>query len=223
MFDLYSWTTPNGQKVPIMLEECQLEYALHLVNIMANEQFDPAFLAISPNNKIPALVDQQGANGQPIAIFESGAILMYLAEKTGRFMPTDPAGRYSVIQWLMFQVGGLGPMLGQNLHFRSYAPEKIDYAIARYTKEAERLYRVMNTQLKTHEYLAGDEYSIADMAAFPWISSWQKQGIDLDAFTQVKRWYEAIESRPAVQRAIERLATQVRRAQSAQSVADKPS
>lgn len=219
MIDLYSWSTPNGQKVPIMLEECGLEYVLHPVNILAKEQFKPEFLAISPNNKIPALVDQHGPNGESMALFESGAILLYLAEKTQSFLPTTSASRYSVMQWLMFQVGGLGPMLGQNLHFRSYAPEKIEYAIERYTQEAQRLYKVINTQLKTHAYLAGDEYSIADIATFPWISSWEKQGIKLEEFAQVKRWYDAIASRPAVKRAIERLATQVRRVQSAQSVA----
>ncbi len=219
MIDLYSWTTPNGQKVPIMLEECGLEYEIHPVNILKQEQFKPEFLAISPNNKIPALVDQQGPAGEPIALFESGAILIYLAEKTGRFLPTSTAEHYSAIQWLMFQVGGLGPMLGQTLHFRSYAPEKIDYAIERYTKETQRLYTVMNTRLKTHAYLAGEEYSIADIACFPWISAWEKQGIAIEEFAQVKRWHEAIANRPAVIRGLERLATQVRRTQSAQFVA----
>jgi GSH-dependent disulfide-bond oxidoreductase len=207
MIDAYSWATPNGHKVHIMLEETGLEYRAHPIDIGAGDQFKPEFLAISPNNKIPAIVDSDGPGGKPISLFESGAILIYLAEKTGKFLPTEPLGRYTTLQWLMFQMGGIGPMLGQAHHFRIYAPEKIEYAINRYTNEAKRLYGVMDTQLGKTQYLAGDDYTIADIAAFPWTRSWQNQGIELAAFPNVKRWHEAIAARPAVVRGVEVLAS----------------
>ena len=207
MIDAYSWATPNGHKVHIMLEETGLEYRAHPIDIGAGDQFKPEFLAISPNNKIPAIVDSDGPDGKPISLFESGAILIYLAEKTGKFLPTEPLGRYMTLQWLMFQMGGIGPMLGQAHHFRIYAPEKIEYAINRYTNEAKRLYGVMDTQLGKTQYLAGDDYTIADIAAFPWTRSWQNQGIELAAFPNVKRWHEAIAARPAVVRGVEVLAS----------------
>ncbi|MFO1225252.1 MAG: glutathione S-transferase N-terminal domain-containing protein, partial [Burkholderiaceae bacterium] len=178
MIEVYSWATPNGHKVHIMLEECALPYHVTPVDIGAGDQFEPAFLAISPNNKIPAIVDPDGPDGKPISLFESGAILLYLAGKTGRFLPPDTRGRYGVLQWLMFQMGSVGPMLGQAHHFRIYAPEKIGYAIDRYTNEARRLYRVMNDRLARSRYIAGDDYSIADIAIFPWLRSWKNQGID---------------------------------------------
>jgi GST-like protein len=202
VIDLYTWTTPNGRKIQIMLEETGLPYRAHPVNIGKGEQFDPAFLKISPNNKIPAIVDSEGPDGKPYALFESGAILMYLAEKTGQFWPQDPATKYRVVEWLMFQMGGLGPMLGQAHHFRQYAPEKIQYAIDRYTNEAKRLYCVMDKRLGEVPYLAGD-YSIADMAAFPWTQSHANHGVDLADYPNVKRWYDAIMARPAVQRGIQ--------------------
>src|SRR6185312_7144428 len=172
MIDLYSWATPNGHKIHIMLEETGLEYRVHPIDIGAGDQFTPAFLAISPNNKIPAIVDSNGPDGAPISLFESGAILIYLAEKTGKLLPHEPAGRYATLQWLMFQVGGLGPMLGQTHHFRIYAPQQIEYAVSRYTNEAKRLYGVMDKQLGQSAYLAGNDYTIADIAAFPWTRSW---------------------------------------------------
>jgi GST-like protein len=178
MIEVYSWATPNGHKVHIMLEECGLPYRVHAIDIGAGEQFDPNFLAISPNNKIPAIVDTEGPDGQPLSLFESGAILMYLAGKTGRFMPDSPRGKLEVLQWLMFQMGGVGPMLGQAHHFRIYAPQSIPYAIDRYTNEAKRLYGVMNNRLAKSKYIAGADYSIADMAIFPWLRSWKNQGID---------------------------------------------
>ncbi|MGN6666411.1 MAG: glutathione binding-like protein [Trinickia sp.] len=207
MIDVYSWATPNGHKVHIMLEETGLEYRVHPIDIGAGDQFKPEFLAISPNNKIPAIVDADGPGGRPLSLFESGAILVYLAEKTGKFLPADPAGRYATLQWLMFQMGGLGPMLGQTHHFRVYAPQPIDYAINRYTNEAKRLYGVMDKRLGESAYLAGDGYTIADIAAFPWTRSWQNQGLDLADYPNVKRWHEAIAARPAVQRGVEVLAS----------------
>jgi len=203
--DLYTWPTPNGHKVHIMLEECGLPYNVHAVDIGAGDQFAPAFLKISPNNKIPAIVDPQGPDGAPMPVFESGAILLYLAGKTGRFLPADTRGKYVALQWLMFQMGGLGPMLGQAHHFRIYAPEKVEYAIKRYTNEAARLYGVMDRRLAEVPYFAG-EYSIADMAIYPWTRSHANQGIDLATFPNVARWYEAIGARPAVQRALKVLA-----------------
>jgi GST-like protein len=207
MIDVYSWATPNGHKVHIMLEETGLEYRVHPVDIGAGDQFKPDFLAISPNNKIPALVDSEGPGGKPLSLFESGAILIYLAEKTGKFLPADPAARYTTLQWLMFQMGGIGPMFGQAHHFRIYAPEQIEYAINRYTNETKRLYGVMDTQLGKNPYLAGSDYTIADIAAFPWTRSWQNQGVELDDFPNVKRWHETIAARPAVQRGVEVLAS----------------
>jgi GST-like protein len=178
MIEVYSWATPNGHKVHIMLEECGLPYRAVPVDIGRGDQFQADFLAISPNNKIPAIVDPDGPDGQPMSLFESGAILLYLAGKTGRFLPADTRGRYQVLQWLMFQMGSVGPMLGQAHHFRIYAPEKLPYAIDRYTNEARRLYGVMNRQLAGHRYIAGADYSIADIAIFPWLRSWKNQGID---------------------------------------------
>jgi GST-like protein len=206
MIDVYTWATPNGHKVHIMLEECGLEYKVHPINIGAGDQFGEAFLKISPNNKIPAIVDADGPDGKPISLFESGAILVYLAGKTGKFLPEDVRGKYDALQWLMFQMGGVGPMLGQAHHFRIYAPEKIEYAINRYSNEAKRLYGVIDKQLSTHPWLAGDSYSIADMATFPWLRSWQNQGVELDDYPNLKRWFNEIAERPAVKRAVEVLA-----------------
>lgn len=200
MIDLHYWPTPNGRKVTIMLEEIELPYRIIPVDIGRGEQFKPEFLAISPNNRMPAIVDHDPlGGGAPISVFESGAILMYLAEKTGKLMPTDPRGKYEVMQWLMWQMGGLGPMAGQAHHFREYAPEKLPYAIDRYTKEVNRLYGVMDRRLTDREYLAG-EYSIADIAAWPWVVPWKTQGQNLDDFPHLKRWFLAIEARPAVER-----------------------
>ncbi len=203
--ELYTWPTPNGHKVHIMLEECGLPYHVHPIDIGAGDQFKPAFLKISPNNKMPAIVDPDGPDGKPMPVFESGAILLYLAAKTGRFLPADVRGKYVALQWLMFQMGGVGPMLGQAHHFRLYAPEKVEYAINRYTNEAKRLYGVMDRRLGEEAYFAGD-YSIADMAIFPWTRSHAGQGIDLADFPNVKRWFDEIAARPAVQRAVQVLA-----------------
>jgi len=208
MIEVYSWATPNGHKVHIMLEECELPYRIHAVDIGAGEQFTPEFLAISPNNKIPAIVDPDGPGGKPISLFESGAILLYLAAKTGRFLPTDIAARYEVLQWLMFQMGGVGPMLGQAHHFRIYAPEKIDYAVERYSNEARRLYGVMNSRLARSKYIGGAEYGIADIAIFPWLRSWKNQGIDWNDHPHLKGWFDEIGARPAVMRGVEVLAGQ---------------
>ena len=207
MIDVYSWATPNGHKIHIMLEELGLEYNVIPIDIGAGDQFTPEFLAISPNNKIPAIIDSDGPDGKPLALFESGAILLYLAEKTGKFLPLDPVGRYTTMQWLMFQMGGVGPMLGQAHHFRIYAPEKIEYAVNRYSNEAKRLYGVMDKQLGRTRYLAGNDYSIADIATFPWTRSWKNQGIELDEFPNVKRWFDEISARPAVIRGVEVLAS----------------
>ena len=206
MIDVYSWPTPNGHKVHIMLEECGLPWKVHAVNIGAGDQFKPDFLAISPNNKIPAMVDPDGPDGKPIALFESGAILLYLASKVGRFLGTTDREKYTTLQWLMFQMGGVGPMLGQAHHFRIYAPEKIDYAINRYTNEAKRLYGVIDKQLEKTAYLAGDEYTIADIATFPWLRSWKNQGIDWADYPHAKRWFDEIAPRPAVERGVAVLA-----------------
>jgi GST-like protein len=207
VIDLYTWPTPNGHKIHIMLEECGLPYAVHAIDIGAGDQFKPEFLRISPNNKMPAIVDSDGPDGKPISLFESGAILIYLAGKTGRFMPRSSRGKYEVLQWLMWQMGGFGPMLGQAHHFRIYAPERVQYAYDRYSNEAQRLYGVLDRQLeKTGAYIAGKQYSIADMATWPWARSWQNQGIELDKFPAVKRWFETIAERPAVKRAITVLA-----------------
>jgi len=205
MIDVFTWATPNGHKIHIMLEECGLPYTVHAVDIGAGDQFELDFLAISPNNKIPALTDSDGPDGKPISLFESGAILLYLAAKTGRFLPKDVRGKYTALQWLMFQMGGVGPMFGQAHHFRNYAPEKIEYAVNRYTREANRLYAVMDKQLAKAPYFAG-EYSIADIAIFPWTRSYANQGVNLDEYPNVKRWFDAINARPAVQRGVQVLA-----------------
>jgi len=207
MVEVYSWPTPNGHKVHIMLEECGLPYRVHPVDIGAGAQFEPGFLAISPNNKIPAITDPDGPEGAPISLFESGAILLYLAGKTGRFLPAATAARYEVLQWLMFQMGGVGPMLGQAHHFRIYAPEKIPYAVDRYTNEARRLYGVMDRRLAQSTYLGGPEYSIADIAVYPWLRSWMNQGIDWNDFPHLRAWFDEVGARPAVQRGCEVLAT----------------
>ena len=206
MIEVYSWATPNGHKVHVMLEECGLPYRVHAVDIGAGEQFDPAFLAISPNNKIPAIVDPDGPEGRPISLFESGAILLYLAGKTGKFLPESVSAKYEVLQWLMFQMGSVGPMLGQAHHFRIYAPERIPYAVDRYTSEAKRLYGVMDKRLARSKYLGGAEYSIADIAVFPWLRSWKNQGIDWNEYPNLKGWFDEIAGRPAVQRGVEVLA-----------------
>jgi GST-like protein len=206
MIEVYSWATPNGHKVHIMLEECGLAYRAVPVNIGAGEQFTPEFLAISPNNKIPAIVDPDGPDGAPISVFESGAILLYLAAKTGRFLPVDVRGRYATLEWLMFQMGSIGPLLGQAHHFRQYAPEKIPYAIDRYTNEAKRLYGVLDTRVAKTRYVAGHEYTIADMAIFPWLRSWKNQGIDWNDYPHLKGWFDEIAGRPAVQRGVTVLA-----------------
>lgn len=195
--DLYTWKTPNGRKASIALEELGLDYAAHSVDIGKDEQFEPAFLKISPNNKIPAIVDPDGPGGEPISIFETGAILLYLAEKTGRLIPKDPRGHALAIQWLMWQMGGFGPMLGQAHHFRRFAPEQIPYAVDRYSNESRRLYGVLDRRLAAAEFLAG-EYSVADIATFPWAARHEWQGIALDDFGNVKRWYNTIAARPAV-------------------------
>ena len=199
--DLYYWTTPNGHKITIFLEETKLEYTIIPINIGKGEQFQPDFLKISPNNRIPAIVDRDPQDGgEPISVFESGAVLTYLAEKTGQFLPLDVRGRTEVLQWLNWQMGGLGPMLGQNHHFSQYAPEKIPYAIDRYVNETHRLYGVLNQWLADREFVAGD-YSIADMAIYPWIVPYRSQGQNLDEFPHLKRWFEGIAVRPAVKSA----------------------
>jgi GST-like protein len=200
LIDLYYWPTPNGWKISIALEEMELPYEVKPVNIGRGEQFESAFLKISPNNRMPAIVDHDPlGGGDPLAIFESGAILLYLGEKSGKFLPEDPRGRYDVTQWLMWQMGGLGPMLGQNHHFRTYAPEPLPYAINRYTDEASRLYGVLNGQLEGREYICG-EVSIADMACWPWIVPHERQGIDLAEFPNVQRWNDTMKARPALRR-----------------------
>ena len=206
MIEVYSWATPNGHKVHVMLEECGLAYRAIPIDIGTGAQFMPEFLAISPNNKIPAIVDPDGPDGAPISIFESGAILVYLAAKTGRFLPADVRGRYQTLEWLMFQMGGVGPMLGQAHHFRLYAPEKIPYAIDRYSNEAKRLYGVLDKRLESRQYIATDEYTIADIAIFPWLRSWKNQGIDWADFPRLKAWFDRVAERPAVQRGVTVLA-----------------
>jgi GST-like protein len=199
--DLYYWNTPNGWKASIMLEECGLPYTVHPINIGKGDQFKPEFLAISPNNKIPAIVDPNGPGGQPISIFESGAILQYLGRKTGQFYPADERRRVEIDEWLFWQVGGLGPMAGQTHHFRIYAPEKIPYAIERFTNETHRLYGVMDRRLAEREFLAG-EYSIADIACIGWAKMWERQGQTIEEFANLKRWLDAMLARPAVQRGL---------------------
>lgn len=204
MLELYYWTTPNGYKVPIFLEELGLPYRLLPINIGKGEQFEPEFLKIAPNNRIPALVDPEPADGgAPISVFESGAILLYLADKTGYLIPADTRGRTEVLEWLFWQMAGLGPMAGQNHHFSQYAPEKIPYAIDRYVNETSRLYAVLNQQLAEREFVAG-EYSIADIAIYPWIVPYERQGQNLENFPNIQRWFEAIKARPATLRAYEK-------------------
>jgi GSH-dependent disulfide-bond oxidoreductase len=203
VIDLYYWTTPNGHKITIFLEETGLPYRIVPVNISRGDQFKPEFLRISPNNRIPAIVDDAPAvGGRLVSVFESGAILQYLAEKTGKFLPKDLHGRVEVIQWLFWQMGGLGPMAGQNHHFNQYAPQKIPYAIERYVNETNRLYSVLDKRLADREFVAGD-YSIADMASYPWVVPYERQGQKLDDFPNLKRWFETIRARPAVVRAYE--------------------
>jgi GST-like protein len=203
MIDLYYWPTPNGWKISIALEELGLPYSVQYVNIGRGEQFTPEFLAISPSNRMPAIVDHEPlGGGAPLSIFESGAILLYLAEKTGRLIPSDPRGSYEVLQWVMWQMAGLGPMLGQTHHFRQYAPEPIPYAIERYTNEANRLYGVLDRRLQAREYICG-AYSIADIAAWPWIVPYQRQGQKLEDFPNVRRWHESMKARPAVKRGMD--------------------
>jgi GST-like protein len=203
MIDLYTWATPNGHKVSIVLEELRLDYRVVPVDIGNDEQFAPDFVAINPNAKIPAIVDHGDPDGGPFAVFESGAILIYLAEKSGQLLPADRRGRSQVIQWLMFQVGGLGPMLGQAQHFRRFAPQPLPYAIERYTLEAKRLYDVLERRLGASEFLGGDSYSIADIAAYPWVGRAEWQGVPLTDYPQVRRWLETIGRRPAVQRGMQ--------------------
>ena len=206
MIEVFSWPTPNGHKVHIMLEECGLPYKAIPVNIGTGDQFKPAFLTVSPNNKIPAITDPQGPDGKPISLFESGAILVYLAAKTGKFMPQSDREKYEVLQWLMFQMGSVGPMLGQAHHFRMYAPDKIGYAIDRYSNEAKRLYGVIDKRLSQSRYLGGKEYSVADIATFPWLRSWENQGIVLGDYPHLEKWFNTIAQRPAVQRGVQVLA-----------------
>lgn len=202
MIDVYSWPTPNGHKVHIMLEETGLTYRVHGINIRQGMQFNAEFLKISPNNRIPAIVDHDGPNGKPISLFESGAILLYLASKSGKFLPADLHTRWTCVQWLMWQMGGVGPMFGQANHFRGYSREKLEYPIERYTNEANRLTRVLDKRLDEASYAAGDEYSIADMAIFPWMRNPERRGINMNDYPNVKRWFDAIHARPAVQRAL---------------------
>ena len=205
MIDLYTWDTPNGQKIRIMLEECGLPTTVHPVDLSAGKQFEANFLAISPNAKIPAIVDAEGPGGEPISIFESGAILLYLAEKTGRFIPENHRNRWMVMEWLMFQMGGIGPMFGQLGHFLYFTPESLPYAVERYSDEAQRLAGVVDRRLEDRPYLA-DEYSIADIAAFPWLARHERLGIDLDDLPNLRRWLTIVGERPAVQRGLRPIA-----------------
>ncbi len=205
MIDLYTWPTPNGRKVNIMLEETGLPYTVHPVNTQAGDQFKPEFLKINPNNKIPAIIDRNGPGDKPFALFESGAILIYLAEKSGKFLPYEPSAKYTTLQWLMFQMGGVGPMFGQAGYFRS-AKDKQQGAIDRFTNEVNRLHKVMNQRLGQSEYLAGERYTIADIATWPWVSNPERRGVDMALYPNVQRWYEGILARPAVQRGMALLA-----------------
>lgn len=202
MIDLYYWPTPNGWKITILLEELGVDYNVIVVDILQGDQYKPEFVALNPNSKIPVLVDSDGADGKPVTLFESGAIMLYLAEKTGRFFADTTRGKYDVLQWLMFQMGNVGPMLGQAHHFRAYTEERHQYSYDRYTNETARLYGVMDKRLGESAYLADDAYSIADIATFPWIRSHKMQGQNLDDFPNVKRWFEAIDARPAVARGL---------------------
>ena len=198
MIDLYTWSTPNGRKVSIMLEELALPYKAHAIDIGKGDQFQPDFVAISPNSKIPAIVDSDGPEGKPYSLFESGAILLYLADKSGRFLPEKKSERFEVIQWLMFQMGGVGPMFGQTHHFLRAAPEPVPYAIERYSKETRRLYGVLDKHLAGRQWL-GSEYSVADIATYPWVARYEWHKVDLADFPNVKRWFDSIGQRPAVQ------------------------
>jgi GST-like protein len=206
LIDLYTWPTPNGHKIHIMLEETGLEYRVHPIDIGAGDQFKPEFLAISPNNKIPAMVDSAGPGGKRMALAESGAMLFYLASKTGKFLPKDLRARWEVMQWVMFQMGHVGPMLGQAHHFLQYAPEKIEYAMNRYRNEANRLYGVLDKQLEANEWIAGDEYTIADMSIMPWLRFPERQGVNIDDYPRLKKWRDKIAGRAAVKKALEVLA-----------------
>jgi GST-like protein len=206
LIDLYTWPTPNGHKIHIMLEETGLEYRVHPIDIGAGDQFRAEFLAISPNNKIPAMVDQRGPGGKPFALAESGAMLFYLASKTGKFLPADVRERWEVMQWVMFQMGHIGPMLGQAHHFLQYAPEKIEYAMNRYRNEAKRLYRVVDKQVEENEWIAGSEYTIADMSIMPWLRFPERQGVNIEEYPNLKEWRDRIAARPAVKKALEVLA-----------------
>ncbi len=202
MIDLYTWNTSNGKKPQILLEELGVPYNTHPVDIQKDEQFTPAFVRINPNSKIPAIVNSEGPDGKPLTLFESGAILMYIGEKFGRFFPQAPRQRWETVQWLMFQMGGVGPMFGQAHHFRRQAKEQVPYAIERYTTETRRLWGVLDARLKDNEWLAAGEYTIADIACFPWCQRHEWQGVSLDEFPNVKRWYQALAARPAVQRGV---------------------
>lgn len=201
MIDFYTWDTPNGHKIRIMLEECGLDYRIHPVDLGKGEQFEPDFLVISPNNKIPAIVDPEGPGGEPISVFESGAILLYLAEKTGRLVPTNERERWQLMEWLMFQMSAIGPMYGQLGHFLFFAPETVPYAVERYSDEAQRLAEVVDRRLEGREFLV-DDYSIADIASFPWLIRHERLGIDLDDLSNLRRWLDAIAARPAVRRGL---------------------
>ena len=202
MIELYYWPTPNGHKITMFLEEAELDYTIRPINISAGDQFKSEFLAFSPNNRMPAIIDRDPADGgEPVTVFESGAILLYLAEKAARFLPADLRGRKTVTEWLFWQMGGLGPMAGQNHHFGVYAPEKIPYAINRYVNETNRLYGVLDRRLAGRPFLAGDNYSIADMAAYPWVVPWKRQQQNLDDFANLRRWFDSIRERPAALRA----------------------
>ena len=199
MIDLFYWPTPNGHKISIALEEMGLDYQVHYVDIGAGDQFTDAFLKISPNNKMPAIIDQDGPDGQPVSVFESGAILLYLAQKTGKLMPSSPAEQIEMTEWLMWQMGGFGPMLGQAHHFNFYAPEKIDYAMNRYSTEANRLYKVLDTRLDGRDYIVGDALSIVDIAVLPWTRTYERQNVDIEDYPHVKRWILSLNERPSVQ------------------------
>ena len=206
MIHAYSWPTPNGHKVHIMLYECDLEHEIIPIDIAKGDQFDPYFLSISPNNRIPAIVDTDGPGGEEIALFETAAILYYLAHKTGTLLPSladDPRGHHKVMEWVMWQMGGIGPMMGQSNHFRNYAKEQIPYAIDRYVNEVQRLFGVADTRLGQTQFLGGDDYSIADIACFPWMRGWERQQVPLDEFPNVKRWLDEIDARPAVKQGLE--------------------
>ena len=202
MYDIYNWPTSNGRKINIMVEELGVEYKIHPIAIGKDEQFTPEFTKLNPNQKIPAIVDQDGPGGKPFTLFESGAILIYMAEKHGQFLPKDPAKRYETIQWLMFQMGGVGPIFGQAHHFRRAAKEKVPYGIKRYTDETRRLWGVMDKRFSETEWIAGDEFTIADIAIFPWTMRYEWQGVALEEFPNAKRWYEAMDARPGVQRGL---------------------